>query len=135
NHINESMKKIDKYYQAANYPELVLPHRNLIYEIMIENKSEKLKGDFKFVLFNDLLVHIPKGAPKFSKAHTLPENQVNIQLVWIGQIITLQSGECLAEFTIPKRTYQISYNAPEEKNFFSLLKDAVSKAVGDNHPP
>lgn len=134
NHINESMKKIDKYYQAANYPELVLPHRNLLWEGIIENKSEKLKGDFKFILFNDLLVHIPKGAPKFSKAHTLPENQVKIQIVWSGQIITLPSGECLAEFTIPKRTYQISYNTPEEKAFFANLKEAISKVYGDNPP-
>lgn len=135
NHINNSMKRIDSYDKAANYPELVLPHRHLIWEGFIEARYEKSKGEIKFVLFNDLLLHIPKSTPKFNKAHTLPEHQVNLILVWTGQTTTVPSGETTAEIFIPKKTYHISYNNPEEKEFYKLLQNAIAQVCGSNPPP
>jgi len=77
----------------------------------------------KFILFNDILVHIARSNAK-GKALTAPEVICPLQLVWIS----MHDGN--AEVTVPMKTYSIAQNSPEEKEFISKLGAAVEKALG-----
>lgn len=141
NHINEQMKRLEVSSKTLAYPELVAPHRYLMWEGTIETRIDKEKEEAKFVLFNDMLLHHP--AKKLSKKwHLLPESVCSIQLVWTAAA-TFQAKESSAsmgplealDLIIPAKRMTVIAATLEERNFLKALREAILRHHGMEHAP
>lgn len=143
NHINEQMKRLEVGSKVMAYPELVAPHRYLMWEGTIETRVEKEKEEMRFVLFNDMLLHHPaKKATKGSKWHLQPESTASIQLVWTAAA-TFQAKESSAtigpveviDLILPAKRVTVVASTVDERNFLKSLREAMQRHHGTEHSP
>lgn len=143
NHINEQMKRLEVSSKTLAYPELVAPHRYLMWEGNIETRIDKEKEEAKFVLFNDMLLHTPaKKATKGSKWHLMPESVCSIQLVWTAAA-TFQVKESSAsigpveaiDLIIPAKRMTVVASTVDERNFLKALREAIQRHHGSELAP
>lgn len=143
NHINEQMKRLEVGSKVMAYPELVAPHRYLMWEGAIETRVDKEKEEMKFVLFNDMLLHHPaKKATKGSKWHLQPESTASIQLVWTAAA-TFQAKESSAtigpveviDLILPAKRVTVVASTVDERNFLKSLREAMQRHHGTEHAP
>jgi len=106
----------------------VQPHRYLVWDGNFDVKQAKQKIDTKFILFNDILVHLPRSNARNKTALTAPESQCPLQLVWI------LPNESSFDVITPLKTYLVAQTTPEEKEFITKLTLSVEKALGGSPP-
>lgn len=143
NHINEQMKRLEVGSKALAYPELVAPHRYLMWEGTIETRVDKEKEDMKIVLFNDMLLHHPaKKATKGSKWHLQPESVCSIQLVWTAAatFVAKESSATIGpveviDLIVPAKRMTLVASTVEERNLLKSLREAITRHHGVEHPP
>jgi hypothetical protein len=133
-HINESMKRGEAIKKiAADYDAFVQPHRLLLWDGMLETRINKTKTEIKFILFNDMLVHIPKAHARNKSVWMQPDFICPLQLVWVVPSVAHANDNC-TDVILPLKTYAICQNTPDEKDFLAKLLGAVQKCLGTDSP-
>lgn len=143
NHINEQMKRLEVGSKALAYPELVAPHRYLMWEGTLETRIDKEKEEARFVLFNDMLLHHPaKKITKGSKWHMQPESSCSIQLVWTApaSVQVKESSTAIGpmetlDLILPAKRMTIVASTVEERNFLKALRECMQRHFGAEHAP
>jgi hypothetical protein len=143
NHINEQMKRLEVGNKFLAYPELVAPHRYLMWEGTVETRIDKEKEEAKFVLFNDMLLHhAAKKATKGSKWHLQPENCCSIQLVWTAAAsVTVKENSAaigpmeVIDLILPAKRMTVVASSVDERNFLKALREAMQRHHGSEQFP
>jgi hypothetical protein len=130
-HINENMKKSDAINKVvvSGLEDFVAPHRILMFDGNVEVRvNNKGKQEMRFVVFNDLVVHVPKSKGRDRATLANPENQSSIVTAWIKTCLTAPNA---FDIFVPKKQYTLEQKTQEEKDLAHQLQSALSKYFGE----
>lgn len=134
-HINEGMKRSDAINKTitSGLEDFLAPHRILMWDGVLDVRmnNSKTKQEIRFVLFNDLLIQVPKSKARDRATLASYESQSSIVSVWIKPSVTAPNAY---DLLLPKRLYTIDLKSIEEKDFSAQIQSALSKYFGDPVP-